>query len=176
MFSIIVACDQKKGIGKNGTLPWKLKGDMKYFSETTKRTLLDNEKNVVIMGRKTYESIPKKFRPLPDRYNIVITRNTNYDPGDDNVVVAYSLDEALVEAYKFPNYDNIFVIGGAQIYQEAFNHEHFIDLHLTQVHGDFGCDTFIDFDTTGMPLISSQEHNEDGISYEINNFRNARCC
>jgi dihydrofolate reductase len=175
MFSIIVACDSKNGIGKNGTLPWRLKGDMKYFSEVTKKTTLENEQNVVIMGRKTFESIPEKFRPLPNRHNIIITRNQHYDPGS-SVVVAHSLEEAIIKAYEFPNYDNFFIIGGAQIYNEAFKHGLLMDIHLTQVKGDFNCDTFIEFNTNNMQLIASQDHKENDVEYNISLFRNGRCC
>lgn len=73
-FQIVVAATRKLGIGKGGTMPWKLPGDMAYFKELTSRTADPSKQNAVVMGRKTWESIPPKFRPLPGRVNVVLTR------------------------------------------------------------------------------------------------------
>ena len=79
-FSLIVAATIPEfGIGFNGTIPWRVAEDLKFFKETTSSTNDRNKKNAVIMGRKTWESIPPKYRPLKDRFNIVLTRNTNSD-------------------------------------------------------------------------------------------------
>ena len=84
--SLIVAVDEQGGIGKNNDLMWYLPADMKFFKETTSG-------HVVILGRKNYESIPERFRPLPNRLNIVISRNTNYETNGAELV--QSLDAAL---------------------------------------------------------------------------------
>lgn len=76
--TIIVAATKANGIGINNSLPWHLPKDMKYFSQVTSNAA-DGQQNAVIMGRKTWESIPKKHRPLSNRYNIVLSRNPNYD-------------------------------------------------------------------------------------------------
>ena len=76
--TIIIAATKANGIGVNNTLPWHLRNDMKYFAQVTSNAA-DGQQNAVIMGRKTWESIPKKFRPLSNRYNIVLSRNPNYD-------------------------------------------------------------------------------------------------
>ena len=76
-FSIIVAADAKNGIGNKGKLPWQIPNEMKYFKEVTTKAKTGFF-NAVIMGRKTYESIPTKFRPLKDRLNVVLTTNKNY--------------------------------------------------------------------------------------------------
>lgn len=76
-FDLVVAATKKLGIGLNGTIPWRLKEDMNYFRKITTDTKDSSKKNVCIMGRKTYLSIPEKFRPLPNRFNIVISRNQN---------------------------------------------------------------------------------------------------
>ena len=73
-FQLVVAATRKLGIGKAGSMPWKLPGDMAYFKEITSRTADPGKQNAVIMGRKTWESIPSKFRPLPGRINVVLTR------------------------------------------------------------------------------------------------------
>lgn len=95
--------------------PWNLPGDMKHFKEVTMGS--GDSTNAVIMGRKTWESIPPRFRPLQGRRNIVLTRQTNIEVPDD-VVVAASLDQA---AECSADCDRVFVIGGAQIYQQAID-------------------------------------------------------
>ncbi|MFH1621418.1 MAG: dihydrofolate reductase [Patescibacteria group bacterium] len=107
MINIIVAIAKNNCIGKNGQLPWHIPEDMKHFKELT------NGKTVV-MGRKTWESLPEKFRPLPDRLNVVVTRQAGYQV-PVGVLVFPSLESALA-AYKN---DETFVIGGAQIYTQA---------------------------------------------------------
>jgi len=107
--SLIAALTRNRVIGKNNDLPWHLPDDMKYFMQTTKE-------HPVIMGRKNYDSIPEKFRPLPNRTNIVVTRQRDFvAPG---CKVVHSLEEALDEATNITT-DEIFIIGGAEIYRQA---------------------------------------------------------
>jgi len=136
---LIAAVAQNSVIGREGNLPWvkPLKGDLKHFSELTKR-------HVVIMGRKTWESLPDAYRPLPERLNMVLTRDDNY-----GVIGAYpygSLEEALnaiedrapfITGIK---YDKAFIIGGAEIYKQALP---LADrLELTEVKSEVKGDTF----------------------------------
>src|SRR6266436_8780549 len=76
--TLIVAATKSNGIGQNARLPWRLPKEMAYFSQVTSNAP-DGRSNVVIMGRNTWESIPKKFRPLKNRVNIVISRNKDYE-------------------------------------------------------------------------------------------------
>jgi dihydrofolate reductase len=117
-------------LGKDGKLLWHLPNDMGRFKSLTTG-------HTVIMGRKTWESIPEKFRPLPHRTNIVITRDSNYSaPGATTV---HSLEEALETAQSNEEVE-IFVIGGAQIYEEALSRaDH---LYLTLVDSDEEGDVF----------------------------------
>lgn len=144
-FSIIVAADVKRGIGKNGTLPWHVPGDLKYFKELTTRADSPTTKNVVIMGRKTWESIPEKFRPLAGRLNIVLSRNSELVlPA--GVMRQGSLDEALETLSKDPlnaTTGSIFVIGGGQVYREALSHPQCRYIYLTTIFSDFKCDVFL---------------------------------
>lgn len=103
-FTLIAAVAKNGCIGQNGTLPWHLPEDMKHFRDLT----MDH---VVLMGRKTWESLPEKFRPLPGRTNVVLTRQKNFDV-PSGVHVFLSLDE-MKEVFSD---QEIFVIGGAELY------------------------------------------------------------
>lgn len=89
-FSLVVAATVPEfGIGFNGSIPWRIPEDLKFFKETTTSTKDESKQNAVIMGRKTWESIPSKYRPLPSRLNIVLTRNTNSE-------IAYVLHSVFI--------------------------------------------------------------------------------
>src|ERR1700733_8282193 len=93
MFDIVVACDINRGIGYNNTLPWRLSGDMKHFRNLTSTTSDPSKQNAVIMGRKTWQSLPESNRPLPKRFNIVLSRQDLAVPAEARF--AHSFDEAL---------------------------------------------------------------------------------
>ncbi|MGB1018351.1 MAG: dihydrofolate reductase [Chitinophagales bacterium] len=125
-YNIIVAIGANYEIGDGEDLLWHLPADMKFFKETTKGA-------DVIMGRKTYESIPKKFRPLPGRTNIVITRNKNY-VAEDGVYISNTLKDAF-EIAENCSTTNKFIIGGGSIYESTLNYAH--TLYVTHVHKVF---------------------------------------
>jgi dihydrofolate reductase / thymidylate synthase len=132
---LIVAHDQNLGIGKNNDMPWQLPTDMAHFKHlTTEQT--NSVLNTVIMGRKTWESIPEKFRPLPNRINIVLSRTPQQLP--DNVLQAHSLNDAIEQA---ASDSRIFIIGGGQIFTEALQHPGCTALHVTHIHSNYDCDT-----------------------------------
>ena len=107
MLSIIVAVAGNRAIGKDNQLLWHLPEDMRYFRETTRG-------KPVIMGRKTWESLPEKFRPLPGRRNIVVSRNPDY------VAAGAELAASLDDAVRLAGHDGeVFVIGGETIYRQA---------------------------------------------------------
>lgn len=123
--SLIVAAADNEVIGVNNQLPWHLPKDLAYFKKVTTG-------NSIIMGRKTYESIGKA---LPNRQNIVITRQTGYQLSDAEVV--YDLNHAIELAQS----DEIFIIGGAEIFQQTLA---FADrLYLNRIKADFEGDTFL---------------------------------
>ena len=163
-FDIVVACDLNRGIGKDNRLPWRIPGDLKHFKKVTSTSQEENRYNAVIMGRKTWESIPPEHRPLPDRYNLVLTRNPQY-PVPQGVFRSSSLDQALELLAQGP-VDQVFVIGGAEIYNQAFQHERVGMLYLTEVRHQFDCDTFFPDYKSYFQLVSSSEiQNENGIEY-----------
>ncbi|MBT3340102.1 MAG: dihydrofolate reductase [Planctomycetes bacterium] len=159
-FSIILACDEAGGIGLKGDLPWRLKADLAYFKKTT----LGEGNNAVIMGRKTWFSIPEKFRPLPGRKNIVLSsKKTMHYP--EGVTRVDSLDDAL-EICQADNIDEVFVIGGGQVYAEALRHGGCDKIHLTAVRGSFACDTFFQTQESNWQLASETElQHEDSIPF-----------
>lgn len=128
ILALIAAHAQDRVIGIDNRMPWHLPEDMKFFRETTRG-------KPVIMGRKTWESLPDAFRPLPGRVNIVVSRNAAY-PAVGATVVG-SLPDALTAA---GNADIVFVMGGAELYRQALP---IADrLYLTEIDADFAGDAF----------------------------------
>lgn len=132
--SAIVAMSENRVIGHNNQLPWHLPADLKHFKTLTSG-------HTIIMGRKTHEAIG---RPLPQRTNIVITTNPNYNA--NGCIVVHSLEEALSHHAHAADTE-IFIIGGEQIYRQALQHVQ--RLYLTIVHQDISGDAF--FPALDMP-------------------------
>jgi len=146
-FQIVVAATKEHGIGKQGTLPWKLPTDMKFFKTVTSSTTASSKQNAVIMGRVTWESIPAKFRPLPGRLNVILTRSGIITPTPpEGVLVCESLSAALALLASPPyeeQVETVFVIGGGQVYRFALKLFHYLPnstqgrhVHLT-IHFPF---------------------------------------
>ena len=146
---IVAALAPDFGIGLKGGLPWRLKQEMKYFRAVTSYSSQPNLKNAVIMGRKTWESIPKKFRPLPDRVNVILSRSHQGAILEDGTILVESLD-AAINLLQDQNIDKIYIIGGAQIYNQILNDERLTHVLLTEIESKqpVEMDTFIDFDTS----------------------------
>ncbi len=148
MVSAIVAMDEKRGIGKNNFIPWHIPGEQKMFKEIT-------TPHPMIMGRKTFESLG---RILPNRAHIVMTRDTErikeipYNP--DAVVV--SLEDAIDVASKSPGSEEIFIIGGGQVFKEALDKDLVDRLYLTLIEGDYGADVFFP-DYSGFTKVITEE-------------------
>ncbi len=165
LFSIISALDSNRGIGKVGGLPWRLKGDMQHFRDLTTQAQ-NGLKNAVIMGRTTWESLPVAYKPLPNRLNVVLSRS-GVDFGQSIVLTATSLSNAL-EQLQGLSVDKVFVIGGGQVYAQAITHRECQKLYLTEVEGDFGCDTFFPQIPNNFKKINIGEPiNENGITYRF---------
>lgn len=145
--SIIVAADENNAIGKNGDLLCHLPNDLKYFKKTT-------EGHAVVMGRKTFESLPKGA--LPNRRNIVVTHNK--DLQFENCEMASSLTDAIALA---GNEDEIFIIGGGSVYEQALPLAD--KLYVTRIHHEFeGVDTYFPgIKPSDWKVISNEEHPAD---------------
>ncbi|GAB3316425.1 type 3 dihydrofolate reductase [Larkinella ripae] len=147
LISLIAAVAENGVIGRDNELVWRLPDDFKYFKQTTSG-------HPILMGRKTFESLGK---PLPNRLNVVITRNAEYQP--EGTLVVDSLEKALGEAQK-TGIAEAFVIGGAEIYKQAIAAAD--RLYLTEVKAAFEGDArFPDFDKTEWQEVSRRHHPAD---------------
>lgn len=150
--ALIVAMDNERGIGKNNDLMWHLPADMKFFRETTTG-------HIVVMGRKNYDSIPERFRPLPNRENAVLTRNTDFVA--EGCVVFHSL-EACLKHYAEETDRTVFIIGGGQIYAEALAMDAIDEMYITHVNRVYGADTFFpEIDATKWSVSEVLTHEAD---------------
>jgi len=143
MVSLIVAYDRNKLIGKEGKMPWFIDGELRRFRELTTG-------NVVIMGRKTIEAIGK---PLPDRVNIVISRDKNYD----GCIMARSFDEAMEKARETGL--EIYITGGSTVYAPAID---IVDkMYITEIDAEYEGDTYFpDFDENDFIRTVDEEITE----------------
>ena len=169
-FDIIVAVDLERGIGKEGKLPWHLSGDLKHFKEITSRTQEKDKKNAVIMGRKTWDSIPASFRPLPARINVILSRNESLQLPKD-VHRTASLKEALDFLQKKKEVESIFIIGGSEVFAEAVKFSSCRKIYLTQILDKFSCDVFFPkFNSEFKELSQSKHYFEDLTEYYFAEF------
>jgi dihydrofolate reductase len=144
--TIIAAAAENNALGKDNDLLWHLPNDFKRFKKLTTG-------HKIIMGRKTFESFPK---PLPNRIHIIITRDKNYTVPFKDCIIVHGLEEAL----KLAEDENVFIIGGGEIYQQGLPYSNKIE--LTRVHGNFEADTFFTkIDTEKWELVSEEYHPKD---------------
>jgi len=147
IISLIAAMDEKRGIGVEGRLPWHLPADLKRFKSLTMGHHL-------IMGRKTFESIG---RPLPGRTTIIVTRDQGFQP--EGCLVAHSLETAL-EFARLDLEDEVFVIGGAEIFVQAI--ESADRIYLTQVHTSLPADVYFpEYAAEDWQETNSEDHPAD---------------
>lgn len=162
--TLIVAATPKMGIGRNGQLPWPaLKSEMAYFARVTRRAPA-GAVNAVLMGRRTWDSIPPRFRPLRGRLNVVLTRRPEEslglglgkEKGVEGPLIARGLVEAMRalqerldgdgQGAKMEGMGKVFVIGGAEVYKRALEMNEARRVLLTRVKTEFECDTFFPVD------------------------------
>ncbi len=147
---MIAAMSSNHVIGKNNDLPWHLPDDFNFFKETTKH-------HFILMGRKNFESLPPRFKPLPDRTNVVITRSENYEAAGTYVV--HSLEDGIKMAQD-EGEKEVFIIGGGQIYELGLAHAN--KIYLTEIDGVIEGDThFPDFDKKEWIETSRIHHPAD---------------
>lgn len=150
MIRLIAAIDDKRGIAKNGAIPWDIPEDRKFFREHTSQ-----KGAVILMGRKTYETIG---HPLPNRRNIVLSNNTHVAPGVENIS-----DLSILNMLS-----DVWIIGGEAIYQQTIASAD--ELYLTHVETDFKCDQFFpDYSELFVQAWRSEPKEQNGLKfwYEI---------
>ncbi|MDX1905229.1 MAG: dihydrofolate reductase [Thermonemataceae bacterium] len=154
MMALIVAVAENNVIGSEGKIPWHLAEDMNFFRKLT-------EHNVIIMGRKTFESLPRR---LPNRIHIIISRNRRFVPPYDDCYVVNSLDAAIDFSRTFVG-KNIFIIGGGEIYQQALQKKAVEKIFLTKVQTEPKGDTF-------FPVVNPQDWQETNKIHFFKNEKN----
>ncbi|CAA45624.1 dihydrofolate reductase [Saimiriine gammaherpesvirus 2] len=173
----IVAVAQNMGIGKQGNLPWpRLMNDFKHFQRMTTTSSVPDKQNLVIMGKKTWFSIPEKNRPLKGRINVVLSKELKELPHRAHFL-AKSLDDALklTEQPELANkVDMVWIIGGSSVYKEAMSYPCDLKLFVTRIMQDFECDTFFpEFDLEKYkllieyPSVLSNVQEEKSIKYKF---------
>lgn len=154
MINIIVAMDEKRGIGKGNNLLFKIPSDFDRMKALTAG-------HPIVMGRKTFESIG---RVLPNRTNIIITSNTDLEV--EGAVIVNSLEMAIEAAKGAPGGEEIFIFGGGQIFKESLEKGLVDKLYLTIVEGDYHADTFFP-EYSEFKVISEQDREEDGYKFKF---------
>ena len=167
--TIIVSIGENNEIGRDGDLCWHIRDDLKHFKELTMGF-------PVIMGRKTWESLPKK--PLPGRLNIVVTSNPGiFTFESSGAIAAPSLDAAIEKAAKHPDFKgDIYIIGGATIYHKSIRTAD--RLEITRIHAtDSEADTFfpeISEDEWVLKKASPVMQSQEGLKYQYLSYENRR--
>lgn len=165
-FSIIVCINNKLTIGKDNGLLYHIKTDLRNFKSLT-------TDNVIICGRKTYESLPK--RPLPNRTTIIITRDSDY-VAEDGVYIAHSIQEVVDLCNEKFTDKECFVIGGGQIYKEFLENDMVNTLYITKVDSDEEGDTKFPFDPSlessiWKTCLHFSNINENGFLFNFTIFK-----
>lgn len=185
---LIVAMDRDHGIGLNNQLPWHLPSELRQFKQQTTTTNDPQLRNAVIMGRHTFESIPVRFRPLPNRYNIVLSRHKPAPPSAlyldqwvdqygqlsssescpiDQVLWTTSLSHAL--AYT-DGIETHYIIGGAQVYEAALP---LVDtLIITHIDHQYKCDAFFpNIPSDFTPITMGDYVTDQSVTYRVATYQ-----
>lgn len=164
-FTAIVAMDRLRGIGRAGTMPWQLPTDLKYFARITKGASATTPKaipNTVIMGRKTWDSIPERFRPLAERTNIVISRQADFQAAGCSLASSFEQALAMVQEGSA-----CFVIGGAMIYTLALQHPGCTQLLITEIDAELDCAVFFPPLDAFIRAETGEPHHQQGLTFRF---------
>lgn len=168
-FSIILAVDNENWLWNNNDLAWDIPEDRKYFRKVTTKTQDTTMQNAVIMGRKTWDSIPEKYRPFSKRYNCILSRD--YKNGSKNESWAYifnSLEACLKHLDSQQNIEKYFIIWWSQLYNLVLGHPRFDRAYITRIYHKYHCDVFFDGLPLSFQLTSRSELKQhDGIEFEF---------
>lgn len=165
--NVILACDEKYGIGLDNKIPWSCREDMKHFRKTT----IGEGDNVVIMGKNTYLSLG---RPLEDRYNFVVSTTLTREELIPGFFLFKSFDHAYQYAVSIDSNTsdfstrNIWIIGGAQLYDHVFSNYQIKKLYLTMIYSDFNCDASLNSNTINI-IKNIKWYKTTEMKYDQNN-------
>jgi dihydrofolate reductase len=174
-YNLIVAICKERGIGYKGTIPWHIKEDMRYFSKLTRG--INGEKNAIIMGSTTWNSLPNKY--LPNRNNLILSYTVKIHKIMSNGYIIKSFDNIndIINFCNIMKYDNNWIIGGASIYKQFLDKNIINKCYITNIDKVYDCDTFfpeLNCDSEQWKLYNSfKMKTEDNINLEFNEFHNA---
>lgn len=159
IYNIIVAFDINRGIGNNNNLPWNIPDDLKHFSKLTR----GNGNNAIIMGKNTWNSLPKK--PLPKRDNLILssTLNINENLPKNNLAKSFNNIKSIYKFCEEQKYDTVWIIGGSKIYEQFINESIINKLYITFIVNEYECDTY-------FPSISNWKLDENIVQKFDNNI------
>lgn len=151
IYNMIVAYDLDNGIGKNNKLPWHFSEDLKRFSKLT----CGQGNNAIIMGKNTWESIPKK--PLPKRDNLILSTTLNIEEGSphNTYVKTFSNIDDINKFCEEQKYDTVWIIGGSKIYEQYLEYNKLNWIYVTQINKKYDCDVYFP-DISSWKLINSK--------------------
>lgn len=159
--SMIAALDKNRGIGKDNKIPWHIREDLIRLRKMI-------EGHVVILGRKTFDSIVfyynRSGKEMPAKLYVVVTRDKSYIPARPNTTVAYSIEEALAIARREENQE-IFILGGQKIFEQMFTMVN--RLYLTVVQGEYDADAFFPDYSEFKKVVARKSGEEEGLKFEF---------
>jgi dihydrofolate reductase len=162
--SIIAAVDQNRGIGKDNKMPWHIAEDLVKLKKLTLG-------HTVVLGRNSYESMvwyyDKSGRPMPGKMYIVVTRNQDYKPQRENAMAVQSVEQAIDKAKNIEQ-EEVFIIGGAQIFNEALGKNLVNRLYITVVEGDYDVDTYFpDYSLFSKIIFEEKQVSKTGQRFKF---------
>ena len=155
--NIIVATCLNDGIGYKNSLPWNFRSDLKYFAKLTK----GNGNNAIVMGKNTWNSLP--FHPLPKRENLILSTTLN----KENNKNCFKDIEELKNHINNSNYDETWIIGGSNIYEQFINDKDVKRIYITKINKEYECDTFFPKFSDDYQLIKNTTQIENDVTLEF---------
>ena len=162
-YNIIVAICKNNGIGYNNKIPWYIKEDLKLFSNLTK----GNNKNAIIMGRNTFESLPNKF--LPKRDNLILSSSIIIDEKrEDNIIKTFDNINSIIKFCNSKNYQQVWIIGGQLIYESFLRKNIVNNLFITKINKKYLCDKFFYYNEKDWKVAANEKlENIENIDIDL---------
>tara|TARA_R110001599_G_scaffold113994_4_gene279528 strand:- start:1545 stop:2048 length:504 start_codon:yes stop_codon:yes gene_type:complete len=155
--NIIVATCLNDGIGYKNSLPWNFRSDLKYFAKLTK----GQGNNAIVMGKNTWNSLP--FHPLPKRENLILSTTLNKENNKNSFKNIKDLKEYINNS----NYDDVWIIGGSNIYKQFINDKDVHKIYITKIMKEYECDTFFPKFSDDYKLIETTTQVENDVTLEF---------